>query len=166
MSYNNRTQPPQLFIALGAVATFTLLVSSVFITPFEIVWLKIGGIGVVLLALLFMFAPFYYLKKYGQAENSVIYTTQVVDRGVYAIVRHPQYVGYMLLNGGLALLNWHWATAVAAALAIIFFSVQSIQEEKYCHQQMGDAYKAYSRYVPRFNFLLGVLKWFSRKRAA
>lgn len=158
MSHETR---PTHYFALGAAATLFLIVGSLLITPIESLLLKIAGITAVPLALVFMFAPFYYLKKYGQVESqkSVVHTTQVVDHGVYAIVRHPQYLGYMLLNVGLALINWHGVTAAAAALATLFFYAQAVQEEKYCHQQMGTAYKSYCRRVPRFNFLLGTWKW-------
>jgi protein-S-isoprenylcysteine O-methyltransferase Ste14 len=168
MSHKSGPDRPKLYFVLGAAATIVLFVSSQLVIPYETLFLKIVGVTAVPLSLFFMFAPFYYLKKYGrvEAEKSFVYTTQVVERGVYAIVRHPQYVGYTLLNIGLALLNWHWVTAVAATLATLFFYLQSIQEERFCQQQMGAAYNAYYRRVPRFNFLWGVAQWLSRKRAA
>ena len=168
MSRPSEPSRPKFFIALGSAATAALFVSSQFVPIYENLVLKIAGVATLPLSLLFMIAPFYYLKKYGRVETkkSFVYTTQVVDCGVYGIVRHPQYVGYALLNLALALLNWHWATAVAATLAILFFYLQSIQEEQFCQQQLGTAYETYCRHVPRFNFLLGFVEWVNRKQAA
>ncbi|MCB9418203.1 MAG: isoprenylcysteine carboxylmethyltransferase family protein [Ardenticatenaceae bacterium] len=168
MSHESESNRPNVYFALGAAATIVLLVSSQVIRSHETLLLKVAGVTAVPLSLLFMFAPFYYLNKFGCVESgkSFVHTTKVVDRGVYAIVRHPQYVGYVLLNLGLALLNWHGVTAVATFLACIFFYLQSIQEERFCQQQMGADYDAYCRRVPRFNFLWGIIKWLNRKRAA
>ncbi len=163
MEPNDALKRPYVFLLLAGAATITLFVADQLAVGGDIAWLKVLGVATLLLAALFMFAPFYYLSQYGQVGEGkhFIYTTQVVDRGVYAIVRHPQYLGYALLDLGFALLYQSWATAVPAALAILFFYLQVMQEERFCVYQMGADYEAYCTRVPRFNFLLGIIRFFS-----
>lgn len=153
---------------LAGAATAANFIAMQFAARIENDWLKGIGLVTLALAIVLIVTPFFTLPKYGrvQSGDSFYQTNQVVERGVYALVRHPQYLGYALVNVGLSALNWSWATAVLAALASLFFYLQSIQEEKFCHQQMGTAYAIYCQRVPRFNLLLGIFRYFSQKRAA
>jgi protein-S-isoprenylcysteine O-methyltransferase Ste14 len=82
----------------------------------------------------------------------------VVDRGLYAIVRHPQYLGYMFLACGFALLSQHWMTAVLAVVGITMFYGQAVREERTCLAAFGEPYARYRRQVPRFNAILGIIR--------
>jgi hypothetical protein len=77
-------------------------------------------------------------------------TGAVVDRGVYAITRHPQYLGYMLLACGFALLSQHWLAILLAAVCVTCFYLQAVSEEEYCLAQLGSAYE---RYLQLFSVL-------------
>ena len=162
------TQRPTRFFMLAGAAMAANFVIMQFVARSENGWLKGIGLGTLAMAIVLIAAPFFTLPKYGRTEpgDSFYETTQVVDRGVYALVRHPQYLGYALLNVGLSALNLSWTTAVLAILAFLFFYLQSVQEEKFCHQQMGAAYATYCQRVPRFNLLLGLFRTLSRKLAA
>jgi len=48
-------------------------------------------------------------RKKGRAPKgrSVVYTTAVVDSGIYAVVRHPQYLGFILFVFALVLMSQH-----------------------------------------------------------
>lgn len=96
--------------------------------------------------------------KHGRAESGRSYlgTTVVVDHGVYAVVRHPQYLGYMMFAGGFALLWQHWGTLLLAAVAVLGFDRQAIGEEAYCLARFGEPYAQYCRRVPRYNLAVGL----------
>ena len=113
-----------------------------------------------LLAGVFIFAPFYLLTKHGGQKEGKTYmqSRQVVDQGLYAITRHPQYLGYMLLGGGFALLSQNWITGLLAVIGITCFYVQATLEEQYCLSQFGEPYSQYLQRVPRFNLVLGVFR--------
>jgi protein-S-isoprenylcysteine O-methyltransferase Ste14 len=89
-------------------------------------------------------------------------TTVVVDKGLYAIVRHPQYVGYILLFFGFVLLSQSGVTLVLAALGIFAMVTLAMQEERDCLEHFGGSYAAYRQRVPPFNFLLGVIQYLRR----
>ena len=152
---------PDLSASLLAAA---LLVLDQFVEGAENPSLRILGLLSLLLAAIFMFTPFYFLKRYGRIKEgeSVVYTNQLVDRGIYAIVRHPQYLGYSLLVLGFTLLSQYWATALLGLGAIAFFYLQAVQEEHFLRRQFDQVYDAYCQQVPRFNFILGILRLWSK----
>lgn len=145
---------------LAAGAFVALLVADYFVPRGTNRTLHLFGTVALLLSPLFMFLPFYLLKRHGAVDGGAQFfqTTRVVDRGFYAIVRHPQYLGYILLVLGFALHSQHYLTATIAGMAISLFYVQSIREERFCAKKLGDEYVAYMKRVPRFNILSGSLR--------
>jgi protein-S-isoprenylcysteine O-methyltransferase Ste14 len=120
----------------------------------------IKGAFVLLLAGVFIFAPFCLLTKHGGVADGQTYVRAriVVDQGLYAITRHPQYLGYIFLACGFALLSQHWVAVLLAAVGATFFHLQAVREERYCLVQLGEHYEQYLRRVPRFNFILGIVR--------
>ncbi|UCF20313.1 MAG: isoprenylcysteine carboxylmethyltransferase family protein [Gemmatimonadota bacterium] len=124
------------------------------------------GTAALILSAVFIFSPFYLLKRHGgvQAGSKYFDTTAVVDRGVYGVVRHPQYLGYMLLVSGFALRSQSFWTVMLALCANVFFYVQARKEEGFCVQSLGNAYEDYLKRVPRFNFVSGFLRHWRQAR--
>ena len=111
-----------------------------------------------LTAAVFIFTPFYLLSKYGetQAGKTYLQAREVVQQGLYTLIRHPQYLGYMLLTCGFTLLSQHWVAVLLASVSIVFFYMQATQEERHCLDQYGEPYARYLQRVPRFNLILGI----------
>jgi protein-S-isoprenylcysteine O-methyltransferase Ste14 len=110
--------------------------------------------------------PMFQLSRLGRPEEgkSCFYTTQVVDRGLFSVVRHPQYLGYCLWAAGFALYIQHWTTSAMAIGAAVFLNVQAAQEERFLTARLGGEYVEYARRVPRFNLPLGILRWLAVRR--
>ncbi len=89
-------------------------------------------------------------------------TTVVADRGLYAIVWHPQYLGYMLLYAGFTLLSQHWVSLLIATVGIAILYMQALAEEHLCQDKFGSAYDKYMLRVPRFNLILGLWRYLKR----
>lgn len=102
--------------------------------------------------------PVYTFRKYGGVDKrkSYLYTSRLVDKGVYSIVRHPQYLSGILLSTGLYLITQHWASLVLGVVNALQFYFSTIIEEKELVKKFGQEYRAYMQRVPRFNFLLGI----------
>jgi protein-S-isoprenylcysteine O-methyltransferase Ste14 len=145
---------------IAAVVTVSLLIVTQILPQGSDPCLRGIGVFVLLLASVFIFAPFYWLTKYGRADNDQSYMQAniVVDQGLYAITRHPQYLGYIFLTCGFTLLSQHWVTFLLAVIVTVSFYVQAVREEVYCLAQFGEPYARYQRRVPRFNIVVGVLK--------
>ena len=153
-------QPPKLFAWIASVSMIFLIVITQYFERGENPYLRGTGVVLLLLAGVFIFTPFILLSKYGSVKEgqSYIRSSIVVDRGLYAIIRHPQYLGYIFLGCGFALLSQHWASALLAMIGITFFILQAIHEEKYCLTQYGESYEHYLRRVSRFNIILGLIR--------
>ena len=137
-----------------------MLAASILVDVEEPAWLTTLGLLSIALAVLFAVPPFYYLKRLGKPPQGAAYyaTSQVVDTGLYEVVRHPQYLGYVFLVWGFAFLDPHWLSVAMAACACAAFYVQTVLEERFCSQRFGVEYVDYLKKVPRFNFVQGLLR--------
>jgi len=152
-----------------AVLSFLLFI--VFIVVGECVehgenhFLKIAGFISLLGAIIFIFPPFYLLQKHGCIEKgkAYLYTQQIVTRGLYAIVRHPQYLGYVLLVVGFMLLHQNWFSLFIGTLMILSLYMQARAEEEYLVKKFGKRYLDYAEKVPCFNFVLGLIRMLKDK---
>ncbi len=145
----------------AAVLAVAVLVTQFLLERGENPYVRAAGIGCLFLSPIFIFPPFLLLARHGRPPRGKPYycTTTVVDRGVYSIVRHPQYVGYALLTLGFAALSQHPITSILAVCSAGAFYVQSLTEEGFHRNQPGQDYSDYMRRVPRFNFLVGLFRY-------
>lgn len=105
-----------------------------------------------------VFAGVYYLRKYGgaseQRTDDELYaferTTALVDKGVYAYVRHPMYLSLMLLAWGLACKNLSLLSLVLAVVATLCLLLTALRDEQECIAYFGAAYQDYMQRTKRF----------------
>jgi len=157
---DGQREPPKLFAWIASGFVIALILASQFLPRGGNPYLRGTGVFVLLLSSVFIFAPFYLLAKHGRMGNGQTYMQAkiVVDRGLYAITRHPQYLGYIFLACGFALLSQHWLAVLLAAVGSASFYLQAIREERYCLGQFGESYERYLQRVPRFNIILGIMR--------
>lgn len=100
--------------------------------------LIVVGIGIRLTAIL-------TLRRYFTVDVAIHADHELIDRGLYAFVRHPSYSGALLsfLGLGLAFGNW-LSVAVIAAGTVAAFGRRIAIEERALTEQFGDRYRAYS----------------------
>jgi len=117
-------------------------------------------------ALLFFFSIVIYFKREGKPGEgkSLMDTTVLVDSGTYAIVRHPQVLGSILLMSASILISQYWLSAVVGVPIIVCFYLAAVKEEKGLMVKFGDDYKRYMQKVPRMNFMLGIIRLLRRKK--
>jgi len=77
----------------------------------------------------------------------------VIRKGVFRVVRHPIYLGEVLLYLGLFIINMSLAAGVAGVGATAFLYYLSRYEEKLLLKRFGDDYRSYMRdvgmWIPR-----------------
>ena len=158
MSIADQQKRPKAADLVGAGLTLCVFAAEAFIDVSAPAWLSALAVGLLLLVPLFVFLPFRTLARHGRPPEGGPFfaTTRVVDKGVYRVVRHPQYVGYTLLALGFGARNPHWMVIGLASGAAGFFYLQAVMEERYCRREWGPTYEAYMSQVPRFNFLAGL----------
>jgi len=112
------------------------------------------------LSLVFGIVPIFILRKRGGVAKgkSYVETTLLVDTSLYAIVRHPQYLGGILFNLALMLLAQHWLVILlgVVSMLLIYLDIQAADQDGI--GKFGDAYRRYMQRVPQINFLLGIYR--------
>jgi len=124
------------------------------------------GWGVLWISAVFGWLPIFTFRKKGQVKGwGYINTTKLVDSGVYAIVRHPQYLAGILISIALPLVTPHWSVAALGGCCAVIYYLDTYEEEKGAVEKFGDAYLRYAETVPRLNFILGIVRLIRRKKS-
>jgi protein-S-isoprenylcysteine O-methyltransferase Ste14 len=124
------------------------------------------GVGLyVFSGMVFGMLPVFEFRKKGGVRKgqSYIHTTELVDTGIYAVVRHPQYVTFIMWAISGMLLFQHWIVILLGVPIIPLTYIDLIKADKDAIEKFGDDYKAYMKKVPRANFLLGIIRQFKKR---
>ena len=97
-------------------------------------------------------------KGKAPADKSWIHTSVLIDSGIYAIIRHPMYLSFILLIISLILISQHWLSLIFSVPSLIFFYLSMGQEERSSIIKFGDEYRNYMERVPRMNLILGIFR--------
>ena len=118
------------------------------------------GVIVAVLAVALISPALYALRKYGKfgSQVSMLRPTILVRQNIYAVIRHPHYLGVMILTVGLLAITQHIVTLAAGLCAIGLLFAQIVKEEDYCREQFGEDYERYAATVPRFNVFAGMMR--------
>jgi len=132
----------------------------------QIVFLKYVGYGCWLLSALLGWWPIYQFKKEGQVAKGQSYTqtTKLVSSGLYAIVRHPQYLAGIFLVLAFMLIAQHWSLLIVGLLVSIILYQDMFQADQAGLKKFGREYYGYMRQVPRANLVAGLWRYFKKNR--
>ena len=146
--------PANPLILTGVIETS--FYPALFITGW-IIW----AVGMVL-----VMAPINQFPRLGGVpkRKSFVHTTQLVDTGIYAVVRHPQYTGGIYAIFVTTLLWYpHWLFGVLGIIGATLTYLSTKDEDKRLIEKFGDDYIRYMQRVPRINFLLGIIRLWRRR---
>jgi protein-S-isoprenylcysteine O-methyltransferase Ste14 len=108
-----------------------------------------------------------FRKKGGVSKGkSYIQTTVLVDSGIYALVRHPQYLAGALINLALMLITQHGLIATIGVVAVVLNYFIALKADHELIEKFGHDYKRYMQKVPRMNFLVGLIRMVGRRNRA
>jgi protein-S-isoprenylcysteine O-methyltransferase Ste14 len=107
--------------------------------------------GIWAVAVVLLFLPIIYLRHKGKVQtgSSYVATEVLVDTGIYAIIRHPQYLGWMLMYFVTFLFNPRWEIAIVGMIGVACMYVITKQEEEILIKKFGISYSVYVQSVPR-----------------
>jgi len=80
---------------------------------------------------------------------------RVIDTGIYAVVRHPMYAGFIPMVVGPALWLESYVAALLAIVPIAVLTVRSVFEERFLKREL----KGYDAYVERVRYRLIPFVW-------
>ena len=136
----------------------------------EVTQIKIlayAGIGLYIFSgCIFGMLPTFEFRKKGEVKKgkSYIHTTTLVDTGIYSIVRHPQYITFIMFAIAGMLLFQHWIVICLGIPVIPLTYIDLINADKDGIKKFGEVYKEYMKKVPRANFLIGIIRVLQKRK--
>jgi protein-S-isoprenylcysteine O-methyltransferase Ste14 len=128
---------PHMIVPPGALLAMTRVLGSV---------LFVVGLGAFLLCAIQVYA-------------GKLYRRGVASRGLYAVIRHPQYAALGLSGLGLAILWPRFLTLVLLAVMLFLYGLLARDEERRMLARYGESYRAYmartGRFFPRLHEVTG-----------
>jgi len=118
------------------------------------------------LACVFGWWPMVELRRKGGVERGRSYTrtTVLVDSGMYSLVRHPQYLSFMLVNLALPLIAQHWLVAAMGIVGAILVRAGIVPAaDRHDVERFGEAYRRYMERVPGVNLVVGIERLIRRR---
>ena len=165
-SYSWKNHLPATFSSILFISQ--IVVGIYFLSEVSQIWfLAFGGVGLyVFSGIIFGMLPVFEFRRRGEVPKgqSYINTTRLVNTGIYSVVRHPQYVTFILFAFAGMLLFQQWIVILLGIPIFPLTYFDLMKADKEAIEKFGDDYKAYMEQVPRANFLLGLLRLSQRRR--
>jgi protein-S-isoprenylcysteine O-methyltransferase Ste14 len=151
------------------------LAGVLLVTQFVLIWVLEGSIdlpgldylawAVWLAAIALIAGSMLTLHRRGQVPEGKSYleTETLVTTGVYALVRHPLYLGWTLMYAATFLFKPNWILAAIGIIGLACVYRFTVQAEVLLEEKFGEPYVRYMRSVPRFNLLTGAIRRLSRR---
>jgi len=110
------------------------------------------------IGLLMMILAMSALRTRGMNQDKVDFTatTKIVKSGIYSIVRHPLYLGWLLMYPAAMLVSQHWLVLMLGVVGVLSMYVIVLEAEDQLIDKFGLEYQAYMQEVPRLNIILGL----------
>jgi protein-S-isoprenylcysteine O-methyltransferase Ste14 len=150
-------------LAIGQILLMANIIQNILIKHESTMdFLKYSGLILLIPILILWPLPVFTLRKFGDISNSgsFLATTKLVDKGIYKLIRHPQYLSFILLNAGMALINWDVITIIISICSIGFLFAGIKEEEQLLANQFGEEYTDYQKRVPSINIVAGIFRLF------
>lgn len=151
-----REKRQPLLDAVGSVGFLAFLIVWVAFIPIDVFRLHLlpapaawfswsGGIAAVIGISLTPIAVWENRFATPNVQDQAAQTQRIVDTGVYAFVRHPIYLGGLLMSGGAALWLGSWAALIGVGVVLVMTVGRIAIEEKHLRAN----FLAYSDYARR-----------------
>ena len=120
----------------------------------------IVGVGILLIILAMA-----TLRRKGNLQEGGDFTatTVVVKRGVYSVVRHPLYLGWLLTYPAAMLVSQHWLIVILGVIGILSMDQIARMTDEQLLEKFGADYETYKKEVPRLNIVLGIVRKLKRR---
>jgi protein-S-isoprenylcysteine O-methyltransferase Ste14 len=118
----------------------TIIEEKLFYTLFMAVIVPISNIIIITGVLLVIYG---WTKIY-KAKN------QLITTGIYAQLRHPQYLGFLLITLGMNVLWVTFSTLILWPILVLLYCQLAKDEDKQMEKKFGEQFTEYKNNVPMF----------------
>jgi protein-S-isoprenylcysteine O-methyltransferase Ste14 len=148
------TKDKILMVVLGIAFFLNIIAINLF--PLNIEELVVAGYTIFGIGALLYILSVLTLRKKG--------VSNIVDSGIYGVIRHPMYLGAMIMFFSHIFLGQNWIVAIGTTVALACCYLIILSDEEQNLEKYGDDYKLYMQKVPRIDFVLGIIRLLRRKR--
>jgi protein-S-isoprenylcysteine O-methyltransferase Ste14 len=124
-------------------------------------WLTFIGWALFAVSAILGWLPILVFRRHGRVArgSSYIHTTELVTSGLYAVVRHPQFLASDFLAAAVMCITQHWGVYLAGVVGIGANHLTMIKADHDLVEKFGEQYLQYIEQVPRWNLLIGLWRW-------
>ncbi len=141
--------------------------SFYFLTGFGTRFLAAEMAGWVLMAAgyFFIFAAILTLRRRGGTSRGrdFAHTTRIITDGLYGLIRHPLYFGWLVMYLSLMCFSQHWAALLSGGVGVLSMVIIARQEDQALIEKFGEPYRKYQADVPGLNLLVGIYRKIFRR---
>lgn len=149
------------FVLIILSLTLTGDYSGVYTLPAESLFMyQIASISIAGVAFLFVLIGLFSSNRRWIKKRGTDNLNSFKNLAFFAYVRHPITFSCILISISIMLLIQSVLSNVLAGLALIIFTISSFEKDTFLQKLYGYPYKVYSRRVPRFNILHGIIRSF------
>ena len=123
------------------------------------------GWGIWMVAVGLIWASILSLRSKGVAQQGEdeACTSITFDDGIYAVIRHPRYLGWLLVYVAVMMLTQHWLAVMLAIPGTVCVYLISRREDRRLVEKLGPAYEQYMQCVPALNLVAGLTRLLRRR---
>jgi protein-S-isoprenylcysteine O-methyltransferase Ste14 len=103
-------------------------------------------------------------KREAQHKEDGPCASLTIGGGFYAVIRHPRYLGWLLMYVAVMTLTQHWSALACAVPGMASVYLISRQEDVRLAKALGSEYDRYKRCVPALNLVAGLVRLLRRRR--
>jgi protein-S-isoprenylcysteine O-methyltransferase Ste14 len=155
-----------LYYVAGILLVLDYLLLWFLVNPAGIEELRYVGWIILVVGLVLISLPIFVFRTKGKVkkENNWTETSVLVDTGIYSVVRHPLYLGWLLMYLAIILWSQHGLTIIVGIIGMTCVYLIPRQEDQRLIEKFGNDYKSYMRSVPRMNLLAGIVRLVRQRR--
>ena len=113
-------------------------------------WLKTASVAVLVVALAIRWTAVFTLGKSFSANVAIRESQKMMRSGLYRMVRHPSYLGLLMVFVAIGIHSRNWISFVVAIVPTTAALIYRIQvEETVLREAFGEEYAQYSRVTKR-----------------
>lgn len=133
-----------IFLIIWIFDSFVFYFSTIF-SKYIPIYVKLSIAGIV-----FLLAGYLARSGLNIVFKEVRDPPQVINKGVFGLVRHPIYLGALLLYVGFILTTLSIISFVLLIFIFLFYNYISSYEEKNLEKKFGKEYSEYLKRVPKW----------------
>jgi protein-S-isoprenylcysteine O-methyltransferase Ste14 len=104
----------------------------------------IAGFTLIAIGLIIRISALLALKQYFTYSVAKIEEHKLVTIGLYKRIRHPGYLGQLIIFLGISVSLSNWLTIILMMLSVLIgYNYRIMVEEKFMSEQMGEKYNEY-----------------------